>query len=340
MKLKVIHFQRKPRTGFNFSIESIFGDLRIRLKDRIQFSIVISSRFNDGYVSKIYNTIEAFFRQNKYAVNHITGEVYFLNLLMRKKNTLITIHDCRFMERKKGIEKRMMQWLYLKAPVCKSKYVTTVSETTKTDVIRYTGCNAEKIKVIPNAVNTIYQPLYKEFNEHLPVLLQIGTAENKNLERLIEALAGMACCLIIIGCLSATQIKKLELYNVNYVNRYDLSDKEMLEQYQHCDILAFVSTSEGFGMPIVEANCVERVVITSNISSMPEVAGDAACLVNPYDVKDIRNGILKLIHDARYREQLIGNGRKNRLRFNGDVIAEQYFQLYKKMAENIEARQL
>lgn len=337
MKLRVIHFQRKPRTGFNYSIESIFGDLRSRLKDRIQFSIAISSRFNDGYVSKFYNTIEAFFRQNKYAVNHITGEVYFLNLLMHKKHTLLTIHDCRFMERKKGFEKKMMQWLYLKAPVCKSLYVTTVSETTKKDVICYTGCNAEKIKVIPNAVKTIYQPHYKVFNQNAPVILQIGTAENKNLERLIEALAGMACCLIIIGRLSIVQIKKLELYNVNYVNRYDITDTEMLEQYQQCDILAFVSTFEGFGMPIIEANCVERAVITSNISSMPEVAGDAACLVNPYDVKDIRNGILKLIDDTLYREQVIGNGRKNRLRFNGDVIAEQYFQLYKKMSEHFKA---
>ncbi|HEY2725961.1 MAG TPA: hypothetical protein VGI61_02225, partial [Parafilimonas sp.] len=66
----------------------------------------------------------------------------------------------------------------------------------------------------------------------------------------------------------------------------------------------------------------------------PEVAGDAACLVDPYNVDDIRNGILKLINDKTYREKLIENGRSNKLRFDGRIIAEQYYELYKKIAEN------
>jgi glycosyltransferase involved in cell wall biosynthesis len=99
-----------------------------------------------------------------------------------------------------------------------------------------------------------------------------------------------------------------------------------------------VSTFEGFGMPIVEANCVERVVLTSNISSMPEVAGNAACLVNPYAIEDIRAGFLKIIHDASYREQLIKNGRQNRQRFDESLIAASYYKLYQLITSQIHER--
>jgi glycosyltransferase involved in cell wall biosynthesis len=81
-------------------------------------------------------------------------------------------------------------------------------------------------------------------------------------------------------------------------------------------------------MPIIEANIVGRLVITSNCYSMPEVAGDAALIVNPYSIDEIRNGILNLIEDDEYRNQLINNGFKNTERFNLKSIAEHYLQLY------------
>ncbi len=315
-------------------MESIFADLRNRLKDKINFSIKISSRFNDGYFSKLYNIIEAAFRQEKHAISHITGEIYFLNLLMRKRNVLLTIHDCRFMERKKGFKKKLMAWLYLKAPVKKAVFVTAISESTKKDITRHTAYDPGSIYVIPNAVHVIYQPYSKSFTTGKPVILQIGTGPNKNIERLAEALQGITCTLNIIGKISAEQSIVLKKNAIDYTDHYNLSEKAMLEQYQACDLLTFVSTSEGFGMPIIEANCVERAVLTSDISSMPEVAGDAACLVNPYNAVAIKNGILRLINDEAYREELIANGRKNKLRFDADTIANQYYALYKKIATN------
>src|SRR6201999_2138139 len=115
---------------------------------------------------KLWNIAEAGFRQQKKAVLHITGETHFLNLLMRQKRVLLTIHDCRFMERKKGIEKRIMGWLYIKAPVRNSLFVTTVSQYTKEQVIQYTGCDEKKIKVIPVNIHAVFQPSKKEFNKH------------------------------------------------------------------------------------------------------------------------------------------------------------------------------
>lgn len=331
-KINVTFFQRRPRVGFSFSIEAIFNDVRKRLRDRINVSIRTCRFYNDGILTKLYNIVEAGFRQGN-CINHITGEVHFLNLLMKRRTVLLTIHDCGFVHRKRGFSRRFVTLLYLTLPVRKSKFITAVSEQTKQQIITYTHCDPEKIVVIPVAVNEYFQPHPKTFNETKPVILQIGTSYNKNLLRLIEALKNISCHLIIVGKLTAEHLNALQAHNIEYSNEYNISNERLLQKYIECDILSFVSTFEGFGMPIVEANIIERVVITSDISSMPETANDAAHFVDPFNVDDIRKGIITLITDKLYREKLLQNGRENRKRFNADNIANLYFKVYKMMVK-------
>jgi glycosyltransferase involved in cell wall biosynthesis len=337
--IEVGHFQRCPRFGFNFSIEAIFEDVRERLASRVEINVFISSHFNDGIKTKFFNILEAGRRQTN-GINHITGEVHFLNLLMDRRRVVLTIHDCRFMNRKANsrLQSTLMKWLYLKAPVRQSAVVTTVSEATKVDIVRYTGCDPGKIIVIPVAVHESFQPTPNIFKKSCPKILQIGTGDNKNLTRLSEALKEIPCHLTIIGRLSEDQRKSLQRAGIDYTNKYSLSRQEIVAAYEACDIVSFVSLFEGFGMPIIEANMVERVVLTSNISSMPEVAGDAALLVDPYSVADIRRGLNELIQDEALRSRLISNGRRNRERFSPQVIAEQYYELYRSLADASEKR--
>lgn len=330
-KLKVTFFQRRPRIGFSFSLEHIFDDIRSRLKDKIVAKVKICTLYNDAYLTKIYNIAEACLRQSA-SVNHITGEVHFLNLLMKKKTVLLTVLDCGMVHRKSGLSKLLITKLYLSLPVKSSKYVTCISEVTKQEIIKYTSCNPDKIKVIPVAVDSIYKPYFKEFDNLNPNILHIGLGPNKNLFRLIEALEGIPCNLTIIGKLEQVHVDALKKRNITFSNFYNLSQEEILQRYKECDILAYISTFEGFGMPIIEANCVERAVLTSNISSMPEVAGNAACLVDPYNIEEIKKSLLKLIEDKAYRENLIAKGRINKLRFDGDRIADMYYDLYKKIS--------
>jgi glycosyltransferase involved in cell wall biosynthesis len=109
----------------------------------------------------------------------------------------------------------------------------------------------------------------------------------------------------------------------------------MQAAYEAADILLFCSTIEGFGMPIIEAQTVGRVVVTSSVSSMPDVAGGGACLADPLSISDIRHAVERVLNDNNYRNDLIYKGLQNVRRFNPQTVARQYAHLY----ETIEERQ-
>jgi len=328
-QMNVVFFQRKPRKTGNFSLEFIFEDVRSRLPAHIESRVAISRFLSDGVLKRAYNMVEAAFRQGD--VNHVTGDVNFLAILLNSNKTVLTIHDCFLMTVKTGLSKLLYKKLFLDWPVKRATCITAVSEATKSDIIKFTGCPADKITVIPSIISEDYQPHPKDFNKEKPVIMAIGTAGNKNLLRLIQALKGFPCHFSIVGKISEAQKEALEKNEVEYSNAFNISDEEMREKYLECDMLAFPSTYEGFGMPILEANAVGRAVLTSRVSSMPYVAGDAACLVDPFDPNSIREGIDKIIHDDKYRQGLIENGYKNIARFAPDRIAGMYCDLYLKI---------
>jgi glycosyltransferase involved in cell wall biosynthesis len=166
--------------------------------------------------------------------------------------------------------------------------------------------------------------------------LQIGTKENKNIHNLAVALKGLRCELHIVGQLDNNTREILEENKINYKNFTNLSFEQLKQQYLECDMVAFVSTYEGFGLPILEACAVGRPLVTSRISPMDEIADDAACKVNPYNTLDIRRGILKVIEDAQYRDQLINNGWKMRYRYSIENITNQYSEIYEQIAQQPE----
>ncbi len=328
-KPEVVHFIRKNRLGGNFSLEFIFEDIRTRLAGQINFKVVYAKRYSNGIYNRILNTLDAFKARGE--VNHVTGDIHYINLLMDKKKSILTILDCGFMNERNTLKRFLLKLFWLNIPVWKSKYVTAISQATKDDIIRYTGCHPDKIIVIPVAVSEMFKPVPKEFNASCPVLLQLGTASNKNLERLIQAITGVSCKLTIIGKLNDSQVTILKENEIDFTNFVFITPEEVYAHYMSSDIVTLVSTYEGFGMPIIEANCVERVIITGNITSMPEVAGDAACLVDPFSVEDIRKGIHRIINEPTYRANLIAHGRLNRLRYSGEAIASMYLDLYERI---------
>jgi glycosyltransferase involved in cell wall biosynthesis len=147
-----------------------------------------------------------------------------------------------------------------------------------------------------------------------------------------EALAGVSCRLRIIGWLSDRQRTLLHECGVSFSEAAGVTDEQMVEEYRRCDILLFVSVEEGFGLPILEAQATGRVVVTSNRSSMPEVAGDGAELVDPLDVSSIRSGVLRVVQDPTHREDLVRRGLRNAKNYSVTQVAEQYAKLYREVA--------
>jgi glycosyltransferase involved in cell wall biosynthesis len=162
--------------------------------------------------------------------------------------------------------------------------------------------------------------------------LQVGTALNKNIERVIEALEGIPCTLVIIGRLSAPIRDSLATRKIAFENYHSLSHEEVIQEYRKADMLCFVSTYEGFGMPILEAQATGRVVVTSDCYSMPEVAGKGALLADPNSVASIREAILTVIQNAPLRNELIAEGLQNSRRFRGEEIALQFEKLYESVS--------
>lgn len=324
--MKVVFFHRKPRPIHNFSVENLFSEIRASFDSRVNSTIKEVSYYSEGFFKRIYISVEAALNQGE--INHVTGDIHFVTILLKKKKTLLTVLDLGFMQHPNPVARLILKWFWIDLPVRRAGVVTTISEATKREVLKYVKINPDKIKVVYVPILKNFKQYPKPFNKRCPVILQLGTKANKNLNRLIEAIAGIPCKLDVVGELDEETVRQLKVQRIDYINSFNLSNEQVLYKYRNADLISFVSTYEGFGMPIVEANAIGRAVITSNILSMPEVAGNAAHLVDPFNVEDIRDGIKKLIADDIYRETLIQNGFKNHLRFDSRTIASQYADIY------------
>jgi glycosyltransferase involved in cell wall biosynthesis len=282
---------------------------------------------SNGLWKRLANAIYCAFKQGD--INHITGDINYVASFLNKSKTVLTIHDLGNLHDSNSIKHWLLMRFWYKIPFAKSHILIANSLTTKKDIIETIGCETAKIRVIYICSKSIYKFHHKDFNSSKPRILHIGTAPNKNLQRLIQALKNIDCRLVIIGKVegSLRTIIAEQNLKVEIIER-KLSDIEILEQYHLCDILSLISTLEGFGIPIIEANAVGRVVITSNVSSMPEVAQNAAHFVDPFDINSIAAGFQYIIQNPEYRKSLIKNGLQNQLRFEPREITKEHCEIY------------
>jgi glycosyltransferase involved in cell wall biosynthesis len=327
--MEISFFYRKQRQHA-FSIESIFDNVVKQVYSSSAFKPV--KKELPSIRNVFLNVFKAYRGQNE--INHITGDIHYVSLGMKKRNTILTIHDCVFLTKytKRDLKYWLFKFFWYKLPVLRAKTITVISEKTKRELITLTGVKAEKIKVIPNFYDPRYQYAPRIFNSTKPRILQIGTKENKNILNLAQALKGIHCELIIIGNLDSACESLLIENHINYKVYSNLSFEALKEQYEACDMVVFASTYEGFGLPILESWAVGRPLITSRISPMNEIAEDAACKVNPYNNLDIRRGILNVIENEEYRKTLVQNGRELVKDYSIEIITEKYKEIYQEIA--------
>tara|TARA_B100001939_G_scaffold347247_1_gene368260 strand:- start:1045 stop:2037 length:993 start_codon:yes stop_codon:yes gene_type:complete len=328
--MRVNIFLRKPFKLGNFSVEIFYNEILNELKDKIDIKIIKVPFKNKGILPRLFNILFCYINQGD--INHIVGDISYCSLLMDKRRLVITILDCISLHRNTGFKKFLLKYLLFQLPILKASRVIVISKATKNDLNAFLNINEVSYDIIPVTVS-------KSFYEFKPSLnftsynnnfLIIGTAHNKNIERIALALEGIECKLRVIGKLNFSQKSQLISSKINFKEiDKPLSENEVIDIYKKSNLLLFCSELEGFGMPIIEANLLGINVLTSNISSMPFVASDSAIYVDPLSVTSIKNGVTKFIDDLDLRGKLRKNGYKNADRFLINSIADKHLKLYK-----------
>lgn len=319
-------FYRKKREGVN-SIETVFSIIEIKIWCHVNQYLPYEGA---SPLNLLRNIIYAY--KHRSFINHITGDAHYIALGLGR-NTILTVHDVQSALQIKNPLKRLyvkLFWFWL--PALMVRRITVISEFTKNELSKIIPFAKNKILVVHNAFNPTIEYV-KKIKDNRSVILHMGTKPNKNLERVVKALKGMDCLLIIVGKMSEKQLLLLESSTIDYENHYDVSYEEIIQCYQRCDIVSFPSVYEGFGVPILEANAAGRPIIAGDIPVLHEVANDAACFVNPYSVDSIRSGFVKVIEHDGYREELVAKGLKNIERFSPKAIAEKYNEVYKELSD-------
>jgi glycosyltransferase involved in cell wall biosynthesis len=329
-RTKLHLFFRKPRPAENNSIERLYSTMIASLPgDRFEAHCLTCPFYSNGLLPRLLLLFWASFHQGD--INHITGDVDFIGLFMRRSRTLLTIQDLASLNRLDGW-RRWFYWLFwVRLPIQRASYVTTGSEFTRSEIKAALGRVPLNLEVVPNCVTVPIDPRPKSIDPGQFRLLQIGTGWNKNLDRVIVAASQLPCVLVIIGKLSAAQERLLRKYQLRFENYSAVSNEEILTYYYGADIVLFVSLYEGFGLPILEAQAVGRPIVTSSWDPMRSVAGQGALLVDPEDVEEIREGVLAIVNNTELQGRLVSKGLENVKRYEPRKVALKYATLYERI---------
>lgn len=266
--------------------------------------------------------------------------------------SLPVIHDLNFEHYPNDLPRLTQLYYHRYFPkfAKKGTRIATVSEYSKMDLVNTYGVEEEKIDVVYNGANEFFEPITENrilqtrqiYSKGCDYFLFVGSLHpRKNLSNLFKAFdqfkksTGLSTKLMIVGKKKwwteeiEKTFKSLEFKkDVIFTGR--LSTIELKNVIASALALTYVSVFEGFGIPILEGMFCDTPVITSNVTSMPEVGGDAVLTVDPFSVDSIKNGMVKMALDNEFRNQLIIKGRERRQLFSWQKTADKLWESIEK----------
>ena len=270
--------------------------------------------------------------------------------------SIVTIHDCIHLVFPQYLAHRLAH-AYARTALWTAAHranrILTVSEASKRDIVRFCRVPDDKVTVISNAIDDRFgvEPPEEEvvrvrerYQLHDPFIMYAGNVKpHKNLERLIDAFALLRrdsfgdLKLLITG----SEISRYAMLR-RAVHRYNLHkhvrflgfqpEETLAVLYRLADVFVFPSLYEGFGLPPLEAMASGTPVVVSNVSSLPEVVGDAGVLVNPYDPVSIADGVRQVLTDGPLRAELTAKGLVRARTFSWEASVRQVRRIYGEVA--------
>lgn len=261
--------------------------------------------------------------------------------------SICVIHDISFMHNPKDFPWLVRKYYHYFFPrfAQKASKIVTVSEFSKKDISEKFNLEKSNINVVYNGSNKVYTPLPEHEILHVKnkytrgndFFLFVGAlSPRKNVANLLEAFDLFKSRtennfkLIIVGqklfkTKSAERVFKKMKYKSEVIFTGRMNPEELRKLYGASYTLTFVPYFEGFGIPIIEAMNCNTAVITSDVTSMPEVAGEAALLVNPFSVESIAKAMITLYEDKNLRKNLIEKGPSQCQKFSWDKTAHSFW---------------
>jgi len=303
----------------------------------------------------VYPKIDQLLEVNLFFMPHLN----FIALSPQSKSVL-TVHDLSFLRYSEFFSWRKNFWHYMinvKQLVNNFTRIIAVSANTKNDLIKLLQVNPAKIKVIYSGVGEDYQPIKaggfelaevrKKYNLPTRFILYLGTLEpRKNVEGIIRAYSELRVAsyelrdykLVIAGgrgwrssrIFSEWQESKYK-EDIKFLGYVDKQDKVFL--YNLATVFIYPSFYEGFGLPPLEAMACGLPVITSYSSSLPEVVGDAAILVDPYNITDIAQALNQVLSNQDLQDSLIIKGLARASQFKWGKSATEYLEVFRELAD-------
>lgn len=317
----------REKEKMEHSIENVFNVIAKEVGNKSNINV-----FKWVKPKSLFKTIVELYklRRRKYDIYHITGDVNYLWLFLPNNKTVMTIHDIGFYKNRdyKSFKIKIFTWISF---ILGCRYVaktTVVSSLVLADLNNILNIKVDNIMMIPNPIVLPVSFVPKVFDSNKPRILQIGTGEHKNLLGLIESVKDIPCIIDIVGQPDEKLILLMEEYHIEYDCSHHLSQSELLEKYHNCDILYFASFSEGFGLPIIEAQGIGRIVLTSDLEPTRSVLGEGGFIVNPYDYSAINKALKEIIYNSSLREEKIAKGLQNIHKYNPKNIAQKYIDCY------------
>lgn len=258
--------------------------------------------------------------------------------------SVVTIHDLIFMrypEFYKSID-RKIYFQKVKYACTSADKVIAISKQTKEDIIQYLKINPDKIEVVYQCISTKYfkryehENLLSKYNIPENYILAVGSIEQrKNQLSILQAIhaANLDITVVLVGKPTSYAVSLLNFITENKMENQvkflnNIPRKELAGLYQHAKLSIYLSVFEGFGLPVIESMASDCPVITSNVSCLPETAGDAALLCDPENFNELADKIKLLLKNDSFRNELIKKGSERAKLFHPEKYSQNLISLY------------